>query len=258
MYDMLEMERSQQYIPTRRFAVADQLRNPRRAFFRHGWAFLALPLAGCSSALLSTPGPREEKTADILPTEYLMYEHGILSRVLLIYEESLRRMGEGRDFPVDSLASASKIVRNFIEDFHQKLEEEFVFPRFRKERRFVETVNALELQHKAGRKLTDTITRLAAARDLELPGNRLELARSVEQFVRLYRPHAAREDTVVFPALRGLVTPREFRLMGEEFEKRGEELYGYTGFYRVVDQVAGLERKFGIFNLAELLPEQAS
>lgn len=238
--------------------MSDQLRNPRRAFLGRGWAFLAFSLAGCSSALVSTPRTHEEKTADILPTEYLMYEHGILSRILLIYEESLRRMGEGRDFPVDSLAAASKIVRNFVEDFHQELEEEFVFPRFRKERRFVETVNALELQHKAGRKLTDTITRLAAARNLELPENRLELAGSLGQFVRLCRPHAAREDTVVFPALRGLATPREFRLMGEEFEKRGEELYGYTGFYRVVDQVAGLERKFGIFNPAEFLPQQGS
>jgi hypothetical protein len=50
------------------------------------------------------------------------------------------------------------------------------------------------------------------------------------------------------------VKPREFDAMGEEFEKREEDRYGYTGYYRIVDQVADLEQKFGIFDLAKFTP----
>lgn len=238
--------------------------NSRRAFLGRGWAFLALSFAGCSPALVSAKTETAGKTAatgkiaEILPTEDLMREHGVLRRILLMYEEAFRRLEAGQDLPIESLATASKIVRYFVEDYHEKLEEEFLFPRFRKAGRYVDLVNVLNQQHKAGRKLTDTTIQLATAKSLKDPDSRRRLTLSLSQFIRMYRPHAAREDTVLFPALRGVVTPREFDAMGEEFEKREEERYGYTGYYRIVEQVADLEQKFGIFDLAKFTPEASS
>jgi hypothetical protein len=61
-----------------------------------------------------------------------MREHGVLKRVLLVYGEGIRRLEANEDLPPDAIADAAKIIRNFIEDYHEKLEENFLFPRFEK------------------------------------------------------------------------------------------------------------------------------
>jgi hemerythrin-like domain-containing protein len=233
--------------------VIPQITEARRSFLKKTWAFIALSLAGCPPSLASAQ-KTDEKMPEVLPTEDLMREHGVLRRILLIYEESIRRLDTGRDIPVESIAAASRIVRNFVEEYHEKLEEDFLFPRFRKVAGFADMVTILDQQHKAGRKLTDIIIRHAASKELKDPDSRRKLSQAMGQFIRMYRPHAAREDTVLFPALRGVVTPREFQSMGEEFEKREEDRYGYTGFARIVDQVADLEKSLGIYDLAKFTP----
>jgi hypothetical protein len=42
----------------------------------------------------------------------------------------------------------------------------------------------------------------------------------------LARPHEAREDTVLFPALHRLVTPKQLKDLGEQFEKEEDRLFG--------------------------------
>ena len=70
----------------------------------------------------------------------------------------------------------------------------------------------------------------------------------------MYRPHAAREDTVLFPALHRIVSPHEYDALGEEFEQQEHRLFGEDGFEKVVDEVARLERQLGIEDLAQFTP----
>jgi hypothetical protein len=76
----------------------------------------------------------------------------------------------------------------------------------------------------------------------------------MRQFIRMYSPHEAREDTVLFPAFRGIVSAHEFDSLGEEFEKKEDELFGDDGFFKVVDQVAEIEKKLGIYDLSKFTP----
>ena len=55
-------------------------------------------------------------------------------------------------------------------------------------------------------------------------------------------PHVAREDTVLVPAFRGIVSAHEFDSLGEDFEKKEDELFGDGGFFKIVDRVAQLEK----------------
>src|SRR5690349_9425964 len=48
---------------------------------------------------------------EVSPAEDLMREHGLLNRILLIYEEAAGRLDQGRDVPGQSLAEAADIVR---------------------------------------------------------------------------------------------------------------------------------------------------
>ncbi len=67
-------------------------------------------------------------------------------------------------------------------------------------------------------------------------------------------PHEAREDTILFPRIREIVTPAEFDAMGEEFEQKEHELFGDDGFSNMVDHVAQIEIKPGIYDLALFTP----
>ena len=103
----------------------------------------------------------------ISPAEDLMREHGLLNRVLLIYDHHLQMLAAKRSFDGSVLASAANVIRHFVEEYHEKLEEDFLFPRFRKANKLVSLVDTLQAQHKAGRELTANIRELAATATLK-------------------------------------------------------------------------------------------
>lgn len=178
-----------------------------------------------------------------------MREHGVLRRILLIYDDIQGRVNSGKEFSPDVLGAAAGIIKKFIEDYHEKLEEDYLFPRFRKAGKLVDLVKVLLEQHHAGRRLTARIKELAAAGK---PSK--ELGESLHLFARMYRPHAAREDTVLFPALHNIVSAQEFNDLGEEFEDKEHALFGKQGFEGVVVEVAKLEKTLGLYDLTQFTP----
>lgn len=229
----------------------------RRDFLQAALAVGAAWLSGDPLAA-GSPGKIEDKVGEaeeVSPAEDLMREHGVLKRVLLVYRESLRRLETGEDLPPEPVADAGKIIRSFIEDYHEKLEEEFLFPRFRRANVHVDLVEVLTAQHRAGRRLTETVLGLATSSAIRNRDQRRRLVDSLRNFVRMYEPHEAREDTVLFPAFRRIVSRGEYDALGEKFEKREHALFGSDGFERFVDKVAGIEKKLGIYDLARFTPK---
>jgi hemerythrin-like domain-containing protein len=90
-----------------------------------------------------------------------MREHGILERVLLVYREVIRRVNAREDVSPDAVRDGASIIRHFIEDYHEKLEEDYLFPRFEKAHKLGDLTSVLRAQHQAGRRLTDQITHAA-------------------------------------------------------------------------------------------------
>jgi hemerythrin-like domain-containing protein len=233
----------------------------RRNFLHHATAVCGLAVPTLALAVQEKSAPKQEekdsqKTAEeISPAEDLMREHGVLNRILLIYDEHLRLLAAKKPFDGSVLVSAADVIRHFVEDYHEKLEENFLFPRFRKAGKLVSLVDTLETQHRAGRELTAKIHELAGTATLKLVSSDSEkLSDALRAFLRMYRPHEAREDTVLFPAFRSVVAPHEYDALGDEFEKKEDELFGEDGFFKVVDQVAQLEKKLGIYDLAQFTP----
>ena len=229
----------------------------RRKFLRDasiaGAGLLAPALAFTNSQ--KAPATDKKKIAEgISPAEDLMREHGVLNRILLIYDHHLHMLAARETFDGSVLASAADIVRHFVEDYHEKLEEDFLFPRFRKAGKLVNLVDTLISQHKAGRTLTAQIRELASLATLKYISDTDKLAEALRAFLRMYRPHEAREDTVLFPAFRSIVSPHEYDALGDDFEKKEDELFGDEGFFKVVDQVADLEKKIGIYDLSQFTP----
>jgi len=228
----------------------------RRHFIRHtavACGGLVLP----ALALQQKAVPKDEDKAkeEISPAEDLMREHGVLNRILLIYDDHLRLLSAKQPFDGSVLTSAADIIRRFVEDYHEKLEEEFLFSRFRKAGKLVKLVDTLQEQHAAGRRLTAQIRELGGLGTFKYVSDSDKLADALRSFLRMYRPHEAREDTVLFPAFRSIVSRHEYDALGEDFERKEDELFGEDGFFKVVDQVAQLEKKLGIFELSQFTPK---
>jgi len=208
---------------------------------------------------LSLPAWADEKKKDaeeeISAPEDLMREHGVLNRILLVYEEGLRRLRGKEDVPPDVFHKPATLVRKFVEDYHEKLEEKFIFPPFEKQKKLADLVAVLRQQHDAGRRLTDVVLRNATADAFRKPEARQEVIRTCEAFIRMYRPHEAREDTELFPALYKVIGVKEVRELGEQFEKEEHRLFGDEGFEKAVEEVAGIEKQLGINDLASFTPK---
>jgi hemerythrin-like domain-containing protein len=211
--------------------------------------------AGTGLLLASFAAGAPEEEEEVAPGEDLMREHGVLNRLLLIYEEGLRRLDARRDFAPGTLSAAAAIIRRFIEEYHEKSEEESLFPRFEKAGKLVDLVAVLRRQHQAGRRLTAEIERVAGGGAVAKDADRRKLSDSMRLFIRMYRPHEAREDTVLFPAFRPLVSRKEYEDLGEAFEEKEHRLFGKEGFEKVVAEVAGLEKQLGIYELSGFTPD---
>jgi hemerythrin-like domain-containing protein len=215
-------------------------------------------LAGCQAGgkqERTEAGEKEEEGEEkVTPGEDLMQEHGVLKRILLVYGEGIRRIDANEDLPPDPLQNAARLVRSFVEDYHEGQEEKFLFPRMRQANKLVDLVDVLLEQHRAGRRVTDRIITLATLQTLRDASQKRELTDLMRQFIRMYNVHEAREDTVLFPAFRDLLTKHEYDALGEDFEKEEHRHFGQDGFEMAVDQVSGIEKALGIYDLAQYTP----
>ena len=208
------------------------------------------PLWAAQQKAAETPKPKEkEEDEDVSANEDLMREHGVLNRILLIYDEGLRRIQAKEKFDLEIIGKSAGLITRFIEDYHEKIEENHIFPRFEQAGKMIELTVNLRAQHAMGRRVTERIA--ASVKTIDLPAMSTALA----AFVRMYRPHEAREDTVLFPALHKLVSPHEYDAMGEQFEAIERKTFGGDGFDMAVDQVTDLEKQFGIYDISQFTPK---
>jgi hemerythrin-like domain-containing protein len=225
----------------------------RRAFLRAATSTMAVGIIGCASERATngtkteTPHGAEDE-GEVTPGEDLMQEHGVLERILLVYDEAVRRLEHNEALDWALVGDAASIVRRFVEEYHEKLEEQFVFPRLEAAKRETNLVAILRSQHQRGREVTEEILKFANASASS------DLARALRSFNRMYRPHAAREETVLFPAFRSVVGRAAYSELGEQFEDQEHARFGEHGFEETVAQVAKLEVALSIADLASFTP----
>jgi hemerythrin-like domain-containing protein len=198
-------------------------------------------------ALAAATAKATEREAPVTPVEDLSQEHGLLQRLLLVYDEVARRLED--DIPVDpdTAASAARIVQRFVEDYHERNEELFVFSNL-EHTRLAPLITVLKEQHRSGRIVTARILTLSRGR------GGLPLAQQLRAFERMYRPHAAREDTVLFPALRATLAPSVYRELGERMEQAEHRALGDRGFEHNLNDVAKIEAALRIEELDQFTP----
>lgn len=228
--------------------------NSRRDFIGKSLKIVAVSGIAGVGFLSGCKENEESEEKEVSPPEDLMQEHGILNRILLIYDTCKIQLVNKQSFQSDALLNSAGIIRNFVEDYHEKQEENYLFPRFEKANQLTDLVQVLRQQHKAGRTITDQIMQLCKAKTFTENENQ-KLIKLVTDFNTMYRPHEAREDTVLFPAFRKIVSKHEYDSLGEEFEENEHKLFGEHGFETMVSKVTDIEKQLGIYELAQFTPK---
>lgn len=238
---------------------SEYLENPRRNFIRKG----SLLVLGSAAIGMIQPDARaqiahmdqDEHEEKISANEDLMREHGLLQRMMVIYDTAELRMTQNESFDPLMIYQTAEIIRDFVEEYHEKLEEDYLFPRLKKANKVTELVNVLLQQHRGGRDVTEEIITLTQGRKRLKTNENHRLISLMEAFNRMYRPHEAREDTVLFPAFKSIVSAHEYDALGEEFERIEHHKFGGDGFDMMVDKVADIEKSIGIYDLKQFTPQ---
>lgn len=189
-------------------------------------------------------GAGEEK--EVTASEDLMREHGVIRRVLVVYRLCAGRLrSKPATVPLDALQRAANVMRTFAEEYHEKqLEEAHLFPAVvRAGSAAAKEIDTLLTQHQRGREITAYILQ-ATQRPIAKEAD--ALARTLEAFALMYEEHAAREDTIVFPAWKQALSKKQLDEMGELFEDIEHKTFGKDGFDDAVTQIAAIEKAFAL------------
>lgn len=197
------------------------------------------------------------------PIEDLSREHALASRLLLVYEASLGMPigaetgaaagATGGQPKIKDVAGAAGLLRQAVEDYHVRLEEEYLFPVFEKANQMTDMIAILRQQHAAARTLTDAILKASSG-----PGDNAgadALRPHVLAYIHVLRPHAAHEETMLYPQLRAIASADQINDLQQTFMETEKRRLGAGGFRGLVAKVAQLEQSLGINNLAMFTPK---
>jgi len=157
------------------------------------------------------------KEKEVGAVEDLMREHGVIRRAILVYREAAAKLrAKPTDVDPDILRRTALLFRSFGEDYHEKkLEEAHIFPTIKKAGGAAAAyVDVLIAQHQRGREITDYVLAVTAKGAIGT-GDTEPLARALDSVELMYEHHAAREDTIVFPAWKDALSAHQLDEMGE-------------------------------------------
>ncbi|WP_265311927.1 hemerythrin domain-containing protein [Sphingomonas lycopersici] len=214
-------------------------------------ASVGLVLAGCAKHDAEDRGKGGGDEGEVTANEDLMREHGVLRRILIAYREVVPKLvANAAAVDAAALASATTLFQAFGERYHeQMLEEQHIFPIVRKAGgEAAGLLDTLLAQHQRGREITAYILDKTKSGRVGT-GDAEPLARTLTAFARMYEPHAAREDTIVFPAFKKAVGAKGYEELGDQFEDIERRTFGGDGFDMATDKIGDIERRLGVGNL---------
>ncbi|HEY3929791.1 MAG TPA: hemerythrin domain-containing protein [Candidatus Koribacter sp.] len=215
-------------------------------------------LAGLTVAASAFADEKQEKKdePEVTATEDLMREHGVIRRALLIYAELVPKLrtDPGSVDPA-ALHKTAELFRTFGEDYHERqLEEQHIFPVVRKmnKAKLTDYADVLTAQHQRGREITEYV--LAVTNGKIGKQHADELIKIFEAFPLMYQNHAAREDTIVFPAWKTNFTNKQLDEIGDQFEAIEHKTFGKDGFDDAEETISKIEATFGFTDIAQFTP----
>jgi hemerythrin-like domain-containing protein len=227
----------------------------RRELLRNG-ALILTSTAFAASSIEALAQKADEAEPEVTATEDLMREHGVIRRALLVYSELADKIRKSpASVDAAALHKTAQLFRTFGEDYHERmLEEQHIFPIVRRMKgEAAGYPDILVAQHNRGREITEYTLSVTNASKISVQ-HAEPLAQVFESFVRMYENHAAREDTIVFPAWKTNFTNKQLDALSDQFEEIEHKMFGKDGFEDAEKTISGIEANFGFTDISQFTP----
>lgn len=221
----------------------------RRNFFILAGAAGAGLMEGCSKS----PRPHVEYSATAI--EILERQHGLNRRALAILRKIKNGINAQMDISPEVAGGAVEIIRTFMIDAHQAMEEKYVFPVLGASQKTADLIAVLRGQHAAASQLTGILKPLCADFSQNDPANRRKAANMIHLLTYMSNAHESWEDTALFPRLRVDISEKSYDGLTSQLEAAETQFFGPSGFQETIQKIATLEQSLGIGNLASFTPQ---
>jgi hemerythrin-like domain-containing protein len=197
--------------------------------------------------VLQRPPPGiKEAMEKISPTEELCIEHAFLDRIMLVMDHTLRSAVSGTKTDLATIRKACNIISDVVDAHHMKIEEDEIYPKFANDAILKNLVSELEIQHNEARKMVAKIQDLCKAGRSISKAEINDMNRIFNEFHTMIMAHAAREESVLFPAMQGTWSDKELDALKEKQEKHEEKLLGKDAINKVYSMIGDLEMSAGL------------
>ena len=185
---------------------------------------------------------------EILPNEDLMREHGLINRMLLIYEHIIKVYECTLELDKKNLYKVANLIREFDENYHQKMEEKYIFPYVKIY--YPKEIEQLIIQHYYTRKITDEILE-----NIDISQSIPRIINLMKTYYYMYIKHEAVEDTVIYQKFKEMLSYKEYIKIGHKLENEEEKMFGFNGFNKILNRVELIEKELDIYSLEKLTDE---
>jgi hemerythrin-like domain-containing protein len=179
----------------------------------------------------------------------MLQEHGILRRILLVYDEFLSQLESAETAPpIGAVIDTTTLLQSYVQGYHEVIEETYVFPVVEKIPSMQGLVSTLRRQHALARQLSTDVIVSARMADLK------RLTTTLDALVLLYQAHTAWEDTDLTIALRDVLTPEGSRELLGKIHRVERDVFGPRAEAHALTQIVEIERQFDVHGPAEFEP----
>lgn len=192
----------------------------------------------------------KEGKEKISVTEELTTEHGMLDRVMLAMDHTLKKAGSSTKADLSAINKGCSLIRMVVDDHHSKFEEDSIYPKF-ENTEMSGFVSTLRTQHSEGRKMIDRMMDMSKSGSIRESSDLDTLRSMFRDYHDMMMAHAAWEQTILFPALEGKLSSDELKKLKERQEEHEEKLLGKDATEKSYNMLAEIESSAGISGLSD-------
>lgn len=190
-------------------------------------------------------------TNKLTVAEYLYKNHGLLNRMILIYEELIRRLKNNIRIGNKIVYYTAYIIKNYVENYH-KTNKIYIYPLLRTNNIEIEIIDELANLHKINKQLINHILKIS---ENDFISDKNELIFYMQQYIKISRYHTSREDTVIFPKFINLLDNETMIDYSWLFDEKQNEYLGLNGFNNYLNIIVSIEKYLNIHDLKEITKE---
>ena len=161
-------------------------------------------------------------------TEILMEEHRAIERVLCSLERASTRLSRGEDVYLRFFSGCSAFFKGFVDSYHHKKEEQFLFPALVQNGLPKDTgpVAIMLAEHAQGRHLAQLLGTATLKLQAGDERRREQVILSATDYIKLFRQHIYKEEFLLSPLAERVIPVEQQANLGQSFERMQVEEFG--------------------------------